>query len=206
MRKLIVIGFWLLYVNSYAQSDRLQPVQDYFNLDEHQRDYYPFVYKHLLVGLSATPSVKVLALGGLEYVISLEELDEKEKYKLIYRKTKESIWHKEDKDLIETETFTTEIDDKLAKLIEDVFHQATSEVRYPEEIDWRPDHTTYFVTTFSQSTGIQIGKSSSTEEGTRINLLMEIANKMIEMTKANKEKKMLVSRQIEDLVLQFKSK
>lgn len=182
-----------------AQSDRLQPIPDYFNLHEHERAYYPYVHKHLVEGLSKTPLVRVLTVGGVEQVVSLEETDGKEEYKLILRSSAESIWYKEDRDSVEVNTFVAEIEAELAKAIGNMFHQATSAVSYPEEIDWRPDHTTYFVTTFTREDGIQTGRTNSPDEKTMMGLLVEMTNVMMKMARANEEDKVQLVKQLKTL-------
>lgn len=91
----------------------------------------------------------------------------------------------ETKDKVETETFEAKIDFTFANLLGKVFTMATSEVKYPIEIDWGLDGTSYVVSAYRKGDGVETGENWSPKNGTRMRQLVDISKKLIRLVKAS---------------------
>jgi hypothetical protein len=205
MRQILTYGLCIISFCSYGQPDRLLPVRDYFNHYEHERDYYPHVFNHLINGLSLTPIARVVVLPSFsaEHVISIEKSDNKKDFSLIYKKCKESIWYSEKRDKIKTEIHEIPIDSSFAILVGKVFIKATTEIKYPTEPQWGLDGITYIMSTFVPKYGIQTGETWSPRTGTRMRQLVDISDILISMTTANKADRDKFKNEIQDIGTDF---
>ena len=192
MKSLALTFLTLVSVSSFGQEDHLVPTGDYFNLYNHERDYYPYIYKHLFKDLSDTPLARVLTLPSFspENVLSVENVDkEKENYKVIYVIGKESIWYKKNRNALEVMRYEEPIDTTLVRIISRVFRQATAQVKYPSEDSYAIglDGVTYVFTTFVAGHGNRSGEVWSPDEGTKMNQLVEFTQALIQLAQSDND-------------------
>ena len=192
MRSFVLTFLTLVSLSSFGQEDHLLPTGDFFNLYSHERDYYPYVYKHLFKDLSDTPLARVITLPSFspESVLSIENVDrEKENYKLIYVIGKESIWYKKNRNTLDVTRYEEPIDTALVRIIRRVFKAATTQVKYLSDDSWGAglDGVTYIFTTFVVGQGNRSGEVWSPDEGTKMIQLIEFAQALIQLAQADSD-------------------
>jgi len=192
MKSFALIILTLVSLTSFGQEDHLLPTGDYFNLYKHERDYYPYVYKHLFKDLSDTPLARVLTLPSFspENVLSVENADkEEENYKVVYVIGKESIWYKKNRDVLDVMRYEEPIDTTLVRIIASVFKQATAQVKYLSDNSYGigTDGVTYVFTTFVAGQGNRSGEVWSPHEGTKMNQLVEFSQALIQLTQSDND-------------------
>lgn len=192
MRSFVLTFLILASLSAFGQEDHLLPTGDFFNLYSHERDYYPYVYKHLFKDLSDTPLARVITLPSFspESVLSVENVDRgKASYKLIYIIGKESIWYKKNRNTLDVTRYEEPIDTILVNIIRSVFKEATAQVKYLSDDSWSAglDGVTYIFTTFVVGQGNRSGEVWSPDEGTKMNQLIEFAQALIKLAQADND-------------------
>lgn len=187
----VILTFWIVVsLESFAQDDHLLPADGFFNLYTHEREYYPYIYKHLLKDLSDTPLARLITLPSFtpESVLSVESVGwNKEDYKLIYVIGRESIWYKKNKNTLEVTRYEEPLDTDLVGMIREIFKEVTAQVRYLSD-DSRSvglDGITYVFTTFVAGQGNRSGQVWSPDEGTKMNRLIEFTRVMIQLAQSD---------------------
>ncbi len=208
MRQILTCGLLIVSFNLFSQSDRLLPIGDFFNIYEHERDYYPHIYNHLIKGLAWTPVARIVVLPSFsaEHVISIEPTENEIDFHLVYKTCKENIWYSKDRTKIKTETHEIALDSSFAILMGKVFTKATTEVKYPTEPQWGLDGVTYIMSAFVKNHGMQTGETWSPVEGTRMRKLVDTSHKLISLTTAARADKEKLKRAIQTIATDFMNK
>jgi len=194
MRRVILTFFTLLSLSVFGQKeDHLFPTDGFFSLYRHQRDYYPYIHKHLIKDLSDAPLARIITLPSFspENVLSVESTDKEEKtYKVIFITGKESIWYKKSKNTLEIVRYEEPIDTSLVSIIRKVFKKATSQVKYESDDSWGHhglDGVTYIFTTFVAMQGNRSGEVWSPDPATKMSQLVEFGQTMIQLAKSDND-------------------
>jgi hypothetical protein len=190
MRHTIILFSILISSTTFGQSseDHLEPAQSYFNMYNHEKDYYPFIYKHLLADISDGQVISMLTMPSFtpESLMCLENIDkEGKKYKVIYKVCTESIWCKKNRNEIEVTRYEEEIDTATANLIKKVFKTALLQTKFKEQKDIGLDGVTYVVSGNFGLSGTFSGEVWSPNEGTKMYDLIEFGEAIISLAKSD---------------------
>ena len=177
------------------RGDNLEPVRGIFNIYDYQFEYYSRVRKVLFSGLLDRPEIRFQVMPSFtpENVLDIEFDRDNNKYYIIYHICEQTIWYNEKWEKVKVSKFKTEIDKESVKLIKSLFSKAIAQVRFPptveegEMITVGTDGTTYYFTVNEYGYGIKSGYVWSPRNGTKMNKLVAVGNKLIELAKSNKE-------------------
>jgi hypothetical protein len=168
--------------------DHLEPPESYFAIWDHEKDYFPFIYKHLLKDLSDRPVARLLILPSFfpENVVSVESMDKDDlKYRIIYKTCSESVWKRKNRNAVEVIKYEGEVDSAIVNVIKKVFRIALLKTRYNEIDGIGFDGVSYiFSGTFGLSATLS-GEIWSPNEGTKMYELVEFGESMIALAKAD---------------------
>ncbi|MEM6524696.1 MAG: hypothetical protein AAF693_12915 [Bacteroidota bacterium] len=161
-----------------VESDFLEPVDSYFNLRDHEFDYYQNIKSLLLVNLSESPLARMIVLPSFEreYVISIDEKDNV--YSLNFVIASSSIWHTQKSETISPISTSKIIPCELAEKIQQLFELSINNARYVKGGGAGVDGTTYFFSTTTKGF-TRTAQKWSPYEGTKIFELIELAESMI---------------------------
>jgi hypothetical protein len=178
MRRILIIVLTYVSFATFGQSsgDHLEPTEGYFNMYGHHYDYYPFIYKHLIKGLSYNTVARIVTLPSFspENVLSIETTDNRKSYKVIYKICKKSIWYSDNRDKTNVIKYEKEVDSAIVNLIEKVFDKALLQTKYYEDFRMGLDGVNYIF-----SSKIKAGQVWSPKEGTKMNDLVELGELLI---------------------------
>jgi hypothetical protein len=189
MKRTLTILLTYLSLTTFAQpEDHLEPTDSYLNMDDYRREYYSFVYKHLVKDLQDRPVARMLTLPSRhpESVVSVERVAGSSKFnpqfKLVYKVCKESIWFSEERDKVELIKYENSIDTATVFLIEELFEKMIFKTRYYDALDLPFEGATYIF-----CSGTRSGEVSTPRAETKVNELAELGRLMIELAKSDKE-------------------
>lgn len=201
--KLILMLCALVSLNGIAQSnnvvkdDHLNPVEAIFDMYDHSLDYYSNIRSILLKGLNVSPEVRYLVVPSfeVEYLFQIEKANLGNNYGIVVRRAKESIWYTKDKSKIRVETWHNSLSDADADLIITLFRRAVAGVKNPE-VSFEEknlidiiglDGTSHFFSCMEHNQiGLRTGVTWSPKKGSKMERLVNIANRITEWAKSNK--------------------
>jgi len=177
------------------RDDNLEPVRGIFNIYDFQFEYYSRVRKVLFNGLLDRPEIRFQVMPSFtpENVLDIEFDRDNNKYYIIYHICKQMIWSNEKWTEVKVSKFKTEIDKESVKLIKSLFSKAIAQVKFPpivEEGGWVTlglDGENYYFTVNEYGYGIKSGTVWSPSKGTKMEKLVDIGNKLIELAKSERE-------------------
>jgi len=166
------------------RNDHLEPVDGIFSINNYQFEYYSKVRKILFDGLTERPEIRfqVMASFTPEAVLDVEFARRNKKYYMIYHICEEMIWNNEQWENTKVEKFKTEIDKESVDFIKSLFDTAIMQVKFPEKEMIGFDGTRYYF-----SVNKKAGTVWSPSAGTKMNKLVNMGYKLIELTKSEKE-------------------
>jgi len=182
-------------VNAQNRDDHLEPVGGIFDILGFQFEYYSKVRKVLLNGLSNSPEIRFQVLPSFspENVLDIEFDRNNNKYYIVYHICEEMIWNNPEWEKVTVRKFKIEVDKESVKLIKTLFSKAIAQVRYPptmeegELITMGSDGENYYFTVKEYGYGIKSGTVWSPYKGTKMEKLVDIGNKLINLAKYKKE-------------------
>ena len=175
--------------------DHLEPVGGIYDIYDFQFEYYSKVRNVLFNGLTDKPEIRFQVMPSFtpENVLDIEFDRNNDKYFLTYHICEQMIWHNEKCEKVKVQKFKTEIDKESVKLIKSLFSIAIAQVRFPPPVEEGGmitiglDGKNYYFTVNEYGYGIKSGTVWSPNKGTKMNKLVAIGNKLIELAKSNKE-------------------
>jgi hypothetical protein len=195
--------------------DHLEPVHGFFDSYNFSFEYYSNVRKVLLNGLSDRPDVRYLILPSFspESVLDIELDRDNYKCFLIYHICEQKICYNKQWETVKVKKYKTEMDIKSAKLLISLFSMAIAQVRFPPPVEKggmvaiRHDGENYYFSVKEVGYGMKSGKVWSPEPGTKMNKLVTIGNKLIELAKSDTEIVIFsdeLQKEIEELIEELK--
>ena len=189
----LVLVFNIGVMNAQNKEDHLEPVGGFFDVYDFQFEYYSKVREILLNGLSDKPEVRFQVMPSFtpENVLDIEFDRGKDVYYMVYHIAEQMIWHNKQSENIEIERFRIVIDKESVKLIKSLFSNAIAQVRFTPlvveggKIIVGTDGVDYYFTVNEHECGIKSGKVWSPERGTKMDRLVAIGNKLIELAKSD---------------------
>ena len=198
-------------------SSHLLPVKGIFGIYDYQFEYYSKVRKVLFNGLTDKPEIRFQVMPSFtpESVLDIER--DGGKCYLIYHICDKMIWNNTSWEEVEVIKFKSEIDSESVRLIKSLFEIATAQVRYPERIinpdgleaiTVRVDGENYYFSTYiNDGHGVRAGTVWSPKKGSKMEKLVMIGNKLIELAKSEKERVTFdteLKKSIENLIEELK--
>lgn len=184
MKRILIIFLTYVSLTTFGQpnGDHLEPTEGYFNMYGHHYDYYPFIYEHLIKGLSYNTVARMVTLPSFspEYVLSVETTDNGKSFKVIYKICKESIWYSEKRDKIKVIKYEKDLDSAMVNLIEKIFDKVLLKTKYYKDFRMGLDGVNYIF-----SSKIKAGQVWSPKDGTKMNDLVELGELLIEYAQLN---------------------
>ena len=167
-----------------AQSDHLEPARGIFDCYDYQFEYYSKVRKVLFKDLDDSPEIRFLVMPSFspENVLDIEFDRENEKYYLVFHICEKMIWSNKTWKLTKVKRTRKEIAKESVELVKNLFEKAIQETKYPEENLLGLDGTKYYFSVHSQT-----GVVWSPSEGTKMERLVNIGYKLIQLLKTDKE-------------------
>lgn len=155
--------------------------------------YYSKVRKILLNGLSDKPEIRFQVMPSFtpENVLDIEFDRAKDVYYMVYHIAEQKIWHNKQSENIKVERFRIVIDKESVRLIKSLFSNAIVQVRFTPlvveggKVVIGTDGVDYYFTVNEHEGGIKSGKVWSPERGTKMDRLVAIGNKLIELAKSD---------------------
>lgn len=180
-------------VNAQNKEDHLEPVGGIFDMYDFQFEYYSKVRKILFDGLTDRPEIRFQVMPSFtpEDVLDIEFDRGKDVYYMVYHIAEQMIWHNKQSENIEIERFRIVIDKESVKLIKSLFSNAIAQVRFRPlvveggKVTVGTDGINYYFTVNEHEAGIKSGKVWSPERGTKMDRLVAIGNKLIELAKSD---------------------
>lgn len=189
----LVLVFDIGVVNAQNKGDHLEPVGGIFDGSDFQFEYYSKVRKILFDGLTDRPEIRFQVIPSFtpENVLDIEFDREKDVYYMVYHIAEQNIWYKKQSENIEIERFRIVIDKESVKLIKSLFSNAIAQVRFTPlvveagKIIVGTDGVDYYFTVNEHECRIKSGKVWSPKRGTKMDRLVAIGNKLIELAKSD---------------------
>ena len=198
----------------------LVPVEGYFDMYNYQHDYYSKIHSILFNGLEERPVIRFQVMPSFtpESVLDIEFDKKDNKHYLIYHICQQMIWCNPEPNRITVNKFRTEIDEKSVDLIKSLFDIAIAQVRYPKIIQSANseeilipsimlDGTSYYFTIGMIGYPLRSGYTRSPSKGTKMEKLVDIGEKLIELAQSESEKVTLdknLQKEIEELTVWLK--
>jgi hypothetical protein len=189
MKRAFIILLTYLSLTTFAQpEDHLEPTDSYLNMDDYRREYYSFLYLHLIKDLPERPVVRMLTKPSRfpESVVSVEYAAGSSRiypeFKLIYNVCKESIYFSKSRDKSELIKYEKDIDTATVVLIVELFDKMIFETRYYDALDLPFEGATYIFSSRTKS-----GEVTTPRAETSVYELAAIGRLMIEMAKSDNE-------------------
>ncbi|MGO3155611.1 MAG: hypothetical protein ACTIK4_11520 [Mesonia sp.] len=182
---LILFGVLFIIPNINAQNN-LEPVESIFDEYDFRFEYYAFVRKMLMSGMSDTPELRFLIIPSFEVeeVVAIEERNEK--YFIVHHKMKESIWYTEkNREKIEVEKKEIEISKIDLELYHELFKIVVKNRQYPDEQTLGFDGTNYYFSVADER--LKTGTIWSPSEKSKIGRLTKIGNSLINLVQTTKK-------------------
>jgi len=183
--------------------DHLVPVGGIYDIFDFQFDYYSKVRKVLFDGLTDTPEIRFQIMPSFtpESVLVIDDDS------IIYHICKQMLWINKNWKKVKINKFKAEIDRKSVELLKSLFDTAISQVRFPYEYEKGLDGVDYYFSIFELGYGTKSGKVWSPDKGSKMDKLVDIGNKLIELVKSSKEKVEIdneLQKEIETLIKELK--
>jgi len=189
--QIAVILFLLCRVGvTKAQSDwdHLEPVGGIYDIYDFQFEYYSKVRKVLFNGLTDKPEIRFQVMPSFtpESVLDIQFDRDNKKYYLVYHICEQMIWHSDKNwENVKVNKFKTEIGKESVDLIKFLFDIAIAQVKFPKEEIMGLDGTNYYFSV--DKYGLKSGTVWSPSKGSKMQRLVDIGNKLIELAKSKKE-------------------
>ena len=178
-------------------SSHLMPVNGIFGIYDSQFEYYSKVRKVLFNGLTNKPEIRFLVMPAFtpENVLDIECVGGK--CYIIYHICEKNIGRNTNWEKVKVIKFKSEIDSESVRLIKSLFEIATAQVRYPDRIinqdGWETitigfDGVNYYFSTFIDAHGVRMGMVWSPNKGSKMERLVMIGDKLIELVKSEKKR------------------
>lgn len=189
----LVLVFNIGVINAQNKGDHLEPVGGIFDGYDFQFEYYSKVRKILFDGLTDRPEIRFQVMPSFtpENVLHIEFDRGKDVYYMVYHIAEQMIWHNKQSENIEIERFRIVIDKESVKLIKSLFSNAIAQVRFrPPVVEGGKvivgtDGVDYYFTINEHEGGIKSGKVWPPKRGTKMDRLVAIGNKLIELAKSD---------------------
>jgi len=169
------------------RNDHLEPVEGVFSIYNYQFEYYYKIRKILFDGLTEHPEIRFQVLPSFtpEAVLDIEFDKRNKKYYMVYHICEGMIWYNEQWENTKVEKFKTGIDKESVDLIKSLFDTAVMQVKFSEKGTHGLDGTDYYFSV--NKYGLESGTVWSPSAGTRMNKLVNLGYKLIELAKSEKE-------------------
>ncbi|MDR2039342.1 MAG: hypothetical protein LBQ60_15570 [Bacteroidales bacterium] len=185
-------------IDAQKTSNHLMPVGGNYDVYDYSFEYSSKVRKVLFNGLTDRPEIRFQVMPSFtpENVLDIEHDRDSNRYYIIYHICEQMIWSNKNWEKVKVNRFKSEIDHESVKLIKSLFETATAQTRYPERT-FGPDGSeiitvgfdgeNYYFSVFISGYGIRSGTVWSPTKGTKMEKLVAIGNKLIELAKSEKE-------------------
>ena len=212
MKKIIYITLILLCNMGIAKAQNrgnyLEPIRENYDF---QREYNAKVRKVLFKGLSDSSEIRFQVMPSFtpENILVIEFNRTNNKYYIIYHICEQKIWYNKDWENIKVKKFKSEIDKESVDLIKSLFGTTIAQIRFPTEKDNMIvgcDGTNYYFS-IGEDGLLKSGTVWSPNKGTKMDKLVAIGYKLIELAKSNKKKVKIdakLKKEIEDLINELK--
>jgi len=183
--------------------DHLVPVVGIYDIFDFQFEYYSRVRKVLFDGLTDSPEMRFQIMPSFspESVLIIDDDS------IIYRICKQMIWRNENWKNVKVIKFKAAIDRKSVELIKSPFETAISQVRFSGEYEKGFDGENYYFSIFELGYGTKSGTVWSPDKGSKMEKLVDVGNKLIELVKSSNEKVEIdneLQNEIETLIKELK--
>ncbi|MDR2039346.1 MAG: hypothetical protein LBQ60_15590 [Bacteroidales bacterium] len=199
-------------------SSHLMPARGIYDVYDYSFEYSSRVRKILFNGLTDRPEIRFQVMPSFtpENVLDIEHDRDSNRYYIIYHICEHMIWSNKNWEEVKVNKFKSGIDYESVKLIKSLFEVATAQTRYPERIinpdgtemiTLGADGTDYYFSVFISGHGIRSGTVWSPDKGSKMEKLVAIGDKLIELVKSEKEMVAVdieLQKSIEDLINELK--